>query len=82
MSDDCPHYQCWLECERQYQTAVAGMGVIQVTEERVRGYLTSGAIHRILDDRAFEFEGYYLCWIAGRKMSPAMRAFIDWMRNI
>lgn len=68
--------------ERQYQAAIAGVGVAQVTEERVRAHLASGTLHRILDDWEIEFAGYYLCWTAGRAMSPAMRAFIDWLRRV
>lgn len=67
--------------ERQYQAAIAGVGVAQVTEERVSVHLISGALHRILDAWETEFAGYYLCWTAGRAMSPAMRAFIDWLRR-
>ncbi|WHP33090.1 LysR family transcriptional regulator [Trabulsiella odontotermitis] len=67
--------------ERQYQAAIAGVGVAQVTEERVRAHLASGALHRILETWETEFAGYYLCWTAGRSMSPAMRAFIDALRR-
>jgi DNA-binding transcriptional LysR family regulator len=66
--------------ERQLQAAIAGIGVAQVTEERVAAHLASGALRRILDAWEIEFSGYYLCWTSGRTMSPAMRAFIDWLR--
>lgn len=67
--------------ERQYQAVIAGVGVSQVTEERVSAHLVSGALQRILVAWEMEFDGYYLCWTAGRAMSPAMRAFIDWLRH-
>lgn len=67
--------------ERQYQAAIAGVGVAQVTAERVRPHLLSGALQRILSAWETEFAGYYLCWTAGRAMSPAMRACIDWLRD-
>lgn len=67
--------------ERQFQAAIAGVGVAQVTEERVRGHLASGALQRILVPWEIEFAGYSLCWSAGRTMSPAMRALIDWLRQ-
>ncbi|WP_413733557.1 LysR family transcriptional regulator [Sodalis sp. RH21] len=67
--------------ERQYQAAIAGIGIAQVTAERVRAHLVSGALHRILDAWEIEFAGYYLCWTSGKSMSPAMRAFIDWLRH-
>ncbi|HEY0207787.1 LysR family transcriptional regulator [Acerihabitans sp.] len=66
--------------ERQYQTAIAGIGIAQVTAQRVRAHLVSGALHPILTAWDVEFDGYYLCWISGKTMSPAMRAFIDWLR--
>ncbi|WP_049857488.1 LysR family transcriptional regulator [Trabulsiella odontotermitis] len=67
--------------ERQYQAAIAGTGIAQVTAERVHEYLKSGALQPILSAWDMEFDGYYLCWTAGRAMSPAMRALIDWLRQ-
>ena len=67
--------------ERQYQAAIAGIGIAQVTAERVSAHLLSGALHPILDEWEVEFAGYHLCWTAGKSMSPAMRAFIDWLRQ-
>ncbi|ANI82898.1 LysR family transcriptional regulator [Kosakonia oryzae] len=66
--------------ERQYQAAIAGVGFAQVTAERVETHLASGALVRILTAWEMEFDGYYLCWTAGKTMSPTMRAFIDWLR--
>lgn len=67
--------------ERQFQAAIAGTGVAQVTAERVSAHLISGALCRILDEWEMAFPGYYLCWTAGKSMSPAMRALIDWLRQ-
>lgn len=67
--------------ERQYRAAMTGIGVAQVTAERVSQYLLSGELSRILEPWETEFDGYYLCWTAGKSMSPAMRAFIDWLRQ-
>lgn len=67
--------------ERQYQAAIAGIGIAQVTAERVSAHLLSGALQRVLEAWDTEFAGYYLCWTAGKFMSPAMRAFIDWLRQ-
>ncbi|WP_413728154.1 LysR family transcriptional regulator [Sodalis sp. RH19] len=67
--------------ERQYRAAIAGIGVAQVTAERVSVHLDSGALHRVLEAWESQFDGYYLCWIVGKAISPAMRAFIDWLRN-
>lgn len=66
---------------QQFQAAIAGVGIAQVTAERVSAYLVSGALQRLLQPWESEFAGYYLCWIAGKSMSPAMRAFIDWLRD-
>ncbi|WP_342325416.1 LysR family transcriptional regulator [Kosakonia sp. BYX6] len=67
--------------ERQYQAALAGTGLAQVTAERVIDHLFSGALVSVLTQWEMEFDGYYLCWTAGKTMSPAMRALIDALRE-
>ncbi|WP_165699606.1 LysR substrate-binding domain-containing protein [Chimaeribacter californicus] len=67
--------------ERQRQAAVAGVGIAQLTAERVSEYLACGALCRLLQRWEMEFAGYSLCWISGKAMSPAMRAFIQWLRE-
>ncbi|ORM72157.1 hypothetical protein HA51_03670 [Pantoea rwandensis] len=65
--------------ERQYQAAIMGIGIAQVTAERVEAQLASGKLTRILGQWETEFPGYYLCWTSGKAVTPAMRAFIDWI---
>ncbi|UKY39053.1 LysR family transcriptional regulator [Pantoea dispersa] len=66
--------------ERQRQAAIAGAGIAQLTAERVSASLAAGKLCRLLQPWEIEFPGYSLCWIAGKAMSPAMRAFIQWLR--
>ncbi|WLI77436.1 LysR substrate-binding domain-containing protein [Kosakonia sp. H02] len=63
--------------ERQYQAAMAGTGIAQLTAESVIEPLFSGELVAVLTPWERKSEGYYLCWTADKAMSPAMRALID-----
>jgi DNA-binding transcriptional LysR family regulator len=67
--------------ERLRRAAIAGVGLALVTEETVRAPLSSGALSRVLEAWTSEFAGFSLCWNAGKSMSPAVRALIDWLRQ-
>lgn len=60
--------------------AVDGAGIAFVAEPSVREELESGALVRLLEDWCPPFPGYSIYYPSRRQVSPALRAFIDWMR--
>jgi DNA-binding transcriptional LysR family regulator len=60
--------------------ALAGAGVAFLMEPFVREELASGALVSFLEDWCPPFPGYCLYYPSRRQVSPALRAFIDWMR--
>lgn len=67
--------------QRQRQAAIAGIGIAQLTAERVSEHLASGVLCRLLQRWETKFAGYSLCWVSGKSMSPAVRAFIQYIRE-
>jgi DNA-binding transcriptional LysR family regulator len=61
--------------------AVDGAGIAFVAEPSVREELESGALVRLLEDWCPPFPGYSIYYPSRRQVSPALRAFIDWMRG-
>ena len=61
--------------------ALAGMGVTMVREDRVRGAIAKGDLVRVLDKFCAPFPGYYLYYLQRRQASPALRAFVDYLRQ-
>ncbi|MBJ7408982.1 MAG: LysR family transcriptional regulator [Phenylobacterium sp.] len=61
--------------------AVDGAGIAFVAEPSVRAELESGALVRLLEDWCPPFPGYSIYYPSRRQVSPALRAFIDWMRG-
>ncbi len=62
------------------QAAVAGCGVIQLFEDWLMPFLTSGALEPVLQDWWQPFSGPFL-YYPGRRYLPApLRAFVDFIR--
>lgn len=61
--------------------AIAGAGVAFLVEASVREEIASGLLVRFLEDWCPPFPGYSIYYPSRRQVSPALRAFIDWMRR-
>jgi DNA-binding transcriptional LysR family regulator len=61
--------------------ALAGLGVTMVREDRVRDAITSGDLVQVLDKFCAPFPGYYLYYPQRRQASPALRGFVDYLRQ-
>jgi DNA-binding transcriptional LysR family regulator len=61
--------------------ARAGVGVTMVREDRVVRDLARGTLVQVLDEFTGPFPGYYLYYPQRRHASPALRAFVDFLRH-
>lgn len=61
--------------------ALDGAGIAFLIEPLVADEIASGALVRLLDDWCPPFPGYCLYYPSRRQVSPALRAFIEWMRR-
>jgi DNA-binding transcriptional LysR family regulator len=61
--------------------ALAGAGITMVREDRVRDVISTGELVPVLDAFCAPFPGYYLYYPQRRQASPALRAFIDYVRD-
>jgi DNA-binding transcriptional LysR family regulator len=61
--------------------ALAGMGVTMVREDRVRDAIAKGELVSALEEFSGPFPGYYLHYPQRRQASPALRAFVDYLRG-
>jgi DNA-binding transcriptional LysR family regulator len=50
-------------------------------EHQVRGEIASGELSAILEDYSTPFAGFYLYYPQRHHASPALRAFIDYLRR-
>lgn len=64
-----------------YSAAVAGAGLAYGVEAHARPYLASGALVRVLDDWCPTYPGFFLYYPSRRHLRPALRAFIDFVRD-
>jgi DNA-binding transcriptional LysR family regulator len=69
------------DAELLKSAAVDGAGIAFTAEPTVREELASGALVRFLEDWCPPFPGYCIYYPGRRQLSPALRAFIDWMRR-
>jgi DNA-binding transcriptional LysR family regulator len=60
--------------------ALDGAGIAFLIEVAVRDEIASGALVPMLEDWCPPFPGYSIYYPSRRQVSPALRAFIDWMR--
>ncbi|QWA11263.1 LysR family transcriptional regulator [Sodalis ligni] len=63
------------------ETAMAGIGIIQLFEEWLRPHFASGALEPILEPWWKDFPGPYLYYPDRRLVPTPLRAFIDFIRE-
>jgi DNA-binding transcriptional LysR family regulator len=61
--------------------ARAGVGLAMVYEDQVRGEIARRELVPVLEDFSTPFPGFYLYYPERRHASPALRAFIDYLRE-
>jgi DNA-binding transcriptional LysR family regulator len=61
--------------------ALAEVGVTMVREDRVRNAIAKGELVPALAEFSMPFPGYYLYYPQRRQASPALRAFVDYLRR-
>lgn len=61
--------------------ARAGLGLAIVYEDQVRDELARGELVPVLEEFSTPFPGYYLYYPQRRHASPALRAFIEYLRR-
>lgn len=62
------------------QAAMDGAGIAFLIEPGVAAELADGRLVSLLDDWCPPFPGYSIYYPSRRQVSPALRAFIDWMK--
>lgn len=67
--------------EMNARLARAGAGITMVREDRVREAITAGGLVPVLEEFCTPFPGYYLYYPQRRHASPALRAFVDYLRD-
>lgn len=61
--------------------ALAGVGLAMVFEGRVRGLIARGELVAVLEEFSAAFPGFYLYYPQRQHASPALRAFIEYLRR-
>lgn len=61
--------------------ARAGVGVTMIREDRVRDALAAGELVPVLEAFCTPFPGYFLHFPQRRQASPALRAFVEYLRR-
>ncbi|MEJ1975508.1 MAG: LysR substrate-binding domain-containing protein [Acetobacteraceae bacterium] len=76
--------QGWLIVSDQHaavRAAIAGLGIAFRAEHAVRPYIEDGVLVPLLEEWAWEYPGFHLCYPKQRKMAPALRGFIDLLKE-
>ncbi|WP_428483583.1 LysR family transcriptional regulator [Rhodopila sp.] len=63
------------------QAALAGVGLAFVVEEMVAPLIAEGRLVPLMQQWSAPFPGFFLCYPEQRQMVPALRAFIDQVRQ-
>lgn len=63
------------------QAAADGAGLAMMIEDEVASRLETGALISVLDDWTAPFAGFHLYYPGRRHLSPALRAFIDHLKD-
>lgn len=63
------------------QAAADGVGIAFVKDSDAGALIAEGRLVPLLERWSAPFEGFYLCYPQQRRMAPAMRAFIDFLRR-
>jgi DNA-binding transcriptional LysR family regulator len=62
--------------------ARAGAGITMIREDRIRDAISAGELVPVLEAFCAPFPGYYLYYPRRRHASPALRALIDYLRDV
>lgn len=63
------------------RATLRGTGIGFASEESVRGHVAAGRLVALLEPWCAPFPGMFLCYPRQRQMAPALRAFIDAVRD-
>ena len=63
------------------EAAVDGIGIAFWVEDMLRPLIEQGRLVGLLEEWSAPFPGFYLCYPQQRQMAPALRAFIDFVRE-
>lgn len=58
-----------------------GSGIAFATNREVDGHVAEGRLLKLLEPWCEPYPGYFLCYPRQRQMAPALRAFIDFIRE-
>lgn len=64
------------------RAALDGLGLAFIFERKVQQDLAGGRLIALLEDWCPPFDGFYIFYPSRRQMRPALRAFIDFFRDI
>ncbi|HEX2524784.1 MAG TPA: LysR family transcriptional regulator [Geminicoccus sp.] len=63
------------------EAAMDGVGIAFWAEDMMRPLIKQGRLVALLEDWSASFPGFYLCYPQQRQMAPALRAFIDFVKD-
>jgi DNA-binding transcriptional LysR family regulator len=63
------------------EAALDGVGIAFWVEDMMRPYIKAGRLVPVLEEWSAPFEGFFLCYPQQRQMAPALRAFIDFLKE-
>ena len=66
----------------QRQAAMAGLGFLMTFEGYIRDQIAAGTLVRVLDDWCPSFPGPFLYYPSRRQAPPALRAFLEFVREL
>jgi len=69
------------DAEIGLRLAADGLGICYILDFQAAPYLARGDVERVLADWSPRFPGLYLYYPSRRQMPPALRAFIDFVRD-
>ena len=69
------------ENEVLHRACLDGAGLAFLFHNAVADDIAAGRLVSLLDDWCEPFAGFFLYYTSRRQLSPALRAFIDWMRD-
>lgn len=67
--------------EMSIRAAVGGAGIAFPVEYMVQDLIAAGSLVALLEPWSVPFPGHFLCYPQQRQMAPALRVFIDAVRN-
>lgn len=67
--------------EMALRAALDGVGIAFLSDWRVASLVETGELVTMLEEWSAPFPGHHLCYPRQRQMAPALRAFIDHVRE-